>query len=257
MIPIGRTHVFCAFWSACTKSPAVNSSHFTGRFCESRGVAQQTIATKANLIFMFSSNLSSKYCNGSFGQRIDSIRASGDHARDRWPIGVGIALRSICFPDILLAAECHPSDRTAITALPLRIVKDDPYLMGVRLVAVDQHERPVSIGAVHGVGRDEHVALAVLDVRGRWIHFMHSRAMLYPLDVDHARAPIRRGISGYVVVAIGDEVGPACRSQTRVLHSLRLDRRMVERRAATFEKGPDVVGQPKGREDRAHRPGQP
>src|SRR5207253_1477294 len=50
---------------------------------------------------------------------------------------------------------------------------------------------------------------------------------------------------------------PSRRTETSVLDRLRLNRRMVERAASALEERSDVVGQPEGREDRAHRTRQP
>src|ERR1051325_1338286 len=86
---------------------------------------------------------------------------------------------------------------------------------------------------------------------------MYPRPMLRPFQVDHPRAPVRRCVPGDVVIAIGHEVRPRGGTQTAVLHRLWLDWRMIECRSAALKEGADVVRQPEGRKDRAHRTGQP
>jgi hypothetical protein len=64
--------------------------------------------------------------------------------------------------------------------------------VGVGLIFVDQHQCPVSVGALNRVRRDECVPRSVLKITGCWIEFVNSSPMLHPLKIDQAAGVVLR-----------------------------------------------------------------
>lgn len=116
--------------------------------------------------------------------------------------------------------------------------------MGSCFVAIDEHDGPVSIGAVERVGGDEDVAGWILDVGRRWEHVVNAGAMLYPFEIDHVGGEVGRSVALDVVVFVGNEVGPGGPPETGLMDVLGLNWRVIEGCASAFEKGANVIGEP-------------
>jgi len=70
--------------------------------------------------------------------------------------------------NILLAAEtdeCGGTVEERASFLTGRVEKH-PYCVRVSFIAINKHDRPVSIGTVQRVGSHKSVAVSILDIRG-------------------------------------------------------------------------------------------
>ena len=136
------------------------------------------------------------------------------------------------------------------------VIEGDANGVWARLVAVDEHQRPVSVWTMEGVRGDELIAVVIFDGERRRKHVVEARAVLDPFEIDHARGEVERCVAADVEVAIGEKVRPSGPSEATGLKRLGLNGRVIESGAATFEEGTDVVGEPEGGEDRGHGAGE-
>ena len=136
-----------------------------------------------------------------------------------------MAVRAVVDPDVLIAAEGDVGDGAdeRSVAFILGVFKGDANGVRIIFVAIDEHERPISIGAMNGVGGDEQVAFRVVDIGGGRNHLMDAGAMLNPLKIDHVRGVVRRGVAFDFVVFVGDEIRPGRPAEAGVVDGLRLD----------------------------------
>src|SRR5437868_14230384 len=97
-------------------------------------------------------------------------------------IRICVAVRSIVLPLILLTPERGHGNWSGEKASSfVGIFKSHADCMRIRLVAVDQHQGPVSIRTPDGIRRYQHVAAVVLDVHRRGEHLVHTGVVLSPL----------------------------------------------------------------------------
>src|ERR1700681_4846500 len=153
---------------------------------------------------------------------------------------------AIIYPDILLAAESDEGGRPVEECGSFLTGRVEKHAHSVRVsfVAIDEHERPVSIGTMQRVGGHESVAVGVFDIGGGGEHVVHTCTMLHPLQIDRMSGEIGRGVALDVVIFIGDEVRPGGPAEASVMNVLRLNRGMIKGCATAFEKGTYVIGQP-------------
>lgn len=153
---------------------------------------------------------------------------------------------TIVDPNILLAAESHEGSGTVeeCGSFLTGRVEDHAHSVGIRFVAIDEHDRPVSIGTTQRVGGHKSVAIRIFYIGVGREHVVQPCAMLYPLEIDHMRREIGRSVALDVVIFIGDEVRPGGPAQAGVMNVLGLNRRVIKGRAATFEKRTYVISKP-------------
>src|SRR5215475_3889088 len=99
---------------------------------------------------------------------------------------------------------------------------------------------------------NELIAVAVLNFALGWVHLVHTRPVLHPVQINHTGAVVKSCVAEDVVIGISDEVRPGRPAKARVMQSFRLNRRMVEDRASAFEERANVVSKPKSGKDCAH-----
>src|SRR6516225_6390583 len=95
-----------------------------------------------------------------------------------------------------------------------------------------------------GIGCDQHISLAILDIGRGGEHVMHAGAVRDPLPVDQVGGEIERRVPPDVEVLVGYKIRPRGWAEAASLDRLRLDRRMVVGRAPTFEERADTVREP-------------
>lgn len=83
-------------------------------------------------------DLTSQHGYRSFRKREHGLRIRQNGSSHGWAIGIGVAVRTIVDPLVLLAAEGYDLDQT-IKAQLAPIIKHDPDRMRTLLVAVNQH----------------------------------------------------------------------------------------------------------------------
>lgn len=152
----------------------------------------------------------------------------------------------VVYPDVLLATECckrYGADK-CFRFLVLFVVEGDSNGVRRGFVAIDEHQRPLTVGPVDGVGGHKLIAVGVFDFARCWEHVVHAGVVLHPVEINHPCAVVERCVAEDVVVGVGDEIGPGRPAKACVVKRFRLYRRMVKDGAAAFEKRADVVGQP-------------
>src|SRR5689334_8712292 len=100
-------------------------------------------------------------CDRRFRQREDSSLATRVCTGYRRAIGICVAPGAVGLPDILLTAKSYECNGSVIGSLAIRlgIFEYDSHLMRIALVPIDQHQGPVAIRPLDGVGRDQHIPL--------------------------------------------------------------------------------------------------
>ena len=97
--------------------------------------------------------------------------------------------------------------------------------MAIFLILIDEHDRPLSIGSLDGIGRDQRVSGTVADVRGGRKHLVGAIG-LQPLLIDQlAREELRQGLLDGVVGMNGKH---AERSSRVIAAVFQLQRKIVE-----------------------------
>ena len=95
---------------------------------------------------------------------IDSI-GSATHRGARWrPIRIGVPAVAFGVPDVFIRAEGDAIDLSGEVFRSAAMVEDNFHCVIVGLVAVHQHHRPLAIGALDRIRRDQHIACRVGDV---------------------------------------------------------------------------------------------
>src|SRR5882724_3778868 len=123
-------------------------------------------------------------------------------------IGICMAVGACGMPEVLFGTECcdgnFPQElpRTALVAV--RELNANGMLVG--RIFVHNKYRPFCVRPRDSVGGDQVVACIVLKVRCGGIETMNSRAMLYPIQIDHAACEILRCVLFDIQFLIRDEV---------------------------------------------------
>src|SRR5882724_6807468 len=105
-------------------------------------------------------NLAAKDGDGGFGQSEDGLGVGVEGFGGGRKVGVGVAVGAVVDPDVLVGAERDLRDRAGerCGAFFGGVFERDADGVWVVFVVVDQHEGPVAVGAVDGVGGDEEIA---------------------------------------------------------------------------------------------------
>src|SRR5579863_10502596 len=86
---------------------------------------------------------------------------------------------------------------------------------------------------------------------------MHAGPVRRPLEIEQVSCLVEGRVSVDVVIPVRYEVGPRCRAEAGILNALRLDGRVIVRRATAFKECTNAVREPQPAPDSAHRPGEP
>ena len=100
-------------------------------------------------------------------------------------------------PLILLAAKADQADRAGeeTVSAGFLVAERDADRMGIFLVLVDQHHRPLAIGTEQGIGRHQNVTRRIRDIAFGGKDLMLARTRLCPFQVDQlAGEKLRRGL---------------------------------------------------------------
>src|SRR6266850_690665 len=120
--------------------------------------------------------LPTNYRDRRFRQVEGCACSSRDHSPRGRPIRIGHPSLAIRVPLILLAPKsdhAHWPGKIPVF-LAFRVLKNDVHGVGIPLVLIDEHYRPLPIGPEHRIRRDKRVARCILNVtRAR------KRAMLF------------------------------------------------------------------------------
>src|ERR1700682_3354695 len=124
-----------------------------------------------------------KYSHGRGGQAVLGTLIPNERRCDGRAVRIRVSFFPVRVPLILSLAECDHRDRSSerLISGPVRIAKHDMDLMRIVMVLIDKHERPLPIGALHRISRNQQVPLRVLYVASRSVELVFSIYWLRPL----------------------------------------------------------------------------
>src|SRR5581483_12074816 len=107
-----------------------------------------------------------------------------------WAVRIGITISKSRMPCVLLFSKCNPCNRTdkGTVFFGIIIVELNAYRVGVVIILIDQHQRPLPIGPQHGVGSYKNVAVVVFNIAGRVKETMFRILWFCPFLRQHLRS---------------------------------------------------------------------
>src|SRR5207247_9124258 len=108
-------------------------------------------------------HLAAQHGYRSLCQREGGVRSCRDTRPQGWTIGIGLATVAIRMPVVLFTSETVHADWSREKPLTARtvIMEDNPYCMRILLILVNNHHRPLFVGAEHGICRDQNVTCGI------------------------------------------------------------------------------------------------
>ena len=89
-----------------------------------------------------------------------------------------------------------------VTTVPCCAGERDFHRVIVRLIAIDQHHRPLAVGPLDGVGGDQHISGSVAHVARGFELLVRRVDGLHPFFRDDLRREILRRITHHFVVRV-------------------------------------------------------
>ena len=111
--------------------------------------------------------------------------------------------------------------------------------MVVGLVAIHEHHRPLAIGALDGVSRDQHISSGIVDIARGLELLVWCVDRLHPFFGDDQRRHILRRIADYLVALVDQK-----KRISAVVDGIRHVMEIVGSTRAFAHHGADIICQP-------------
>src|SRR5215469_1179321 len=191
--------------------------------------------------------------HGSFGQLIDRVSSRRNRGSGGGPIRISCAPyrneSQVCVPPVLLTSERHDAHRPRKIgiAVALLVLKTDRHGVRGLLIFVDEHQRPLSIWAQHGIGCNQKVSGSVVDVTRARKNTVLTAPWLDPFQInDLAREKLRSRLLN-LILPVHREQAEATRrrSMTAEGFSQRNVMEIIDGIPPSFEERSNEISPPK------------